>query len=153
MKYIKFFFLSLVALLTMSCDKGPDLELTVQRFPEAAFYSGELTQLVGQEQSTLPAHVEMNRLDNGGYSLSIAADNPGIEDDHQYILFKEIDGEMLCDTLKFEHENIVGKFNLTECTFASLDAELSKDRAKVTLDFGNDKVWTCDIESEEIKLE
>ena len=78
MKYIKFFFLSLVALLTMSCDKGPDLELTVQRFPEAAFYSGELTQLVGQEQSTLPAHVEMNRLDNGGYSLSIAADNPGI---------------------------------------------------------------------------
>ena len=55
--------------------------------------------------------------------------------------------------LTLVHENIVGKLNLTECTFASLDAEFSKDRAKITLDFGNDKVWTCDIESEEIKLE
>lgn len=150
MKHIKFLFLSFVAVIAMSCDKGPDLELTVQRFPEAAFYSGELTQQVGEEQSVYTTYVELNKLHSGGYSFSIAVDS---EENWQYVLFKEVDGEMNSDMLTLVHENIVGKLNLTECTFASLDAELSKDRAKITLDFGNDKVWTCDIESEEIKLE
>jgi hypothetical protein len=150
MKHIKFLFLSFVAVIAMSCDKGPDLELTVQRFPEAAFYSGELTQQVGEEQSVCTTYVELNKLHSGGYSFSIAVDS---EENGQYVLFKEVDGEMNSDMLTLVHENIVGKLNLTECTFASLDAELSKDRAKITLDFGNDKVWTCDIESEEIKLE
>lgn len=150
MRYIKFFFLSLVALLTISCDKGPDLELTVQRFPEAAFYSGELTQQVGEEQSVYTTYVELNKLHSGGYSLSIAVDS---EENGEYVLFKEVDGEMNRDTLRFYHQEIVGKLNLTDRTFALLDAELSKDRAKITLDFGNDKVWTCDIDAEKIMLE
>jgi hypothetical protein len=150
MKHIKFLFLSLVAVIAMSCDKGPDLELTVQRFPEAAFYSGELTQQVGEEQSVYTTYVELNKLHSGGYSFSIAVDS---EENGEYVLFKEVDGEMNCDTLRFSHQEIVGKLNLTDRTFALLDAELSKDRAKITLDFGDDKVWTCDIESEEIKLE
>ena len=110
MKYIKFLFLSFVALIAMSCDKGPDLELTVQRFPEAAFYSGELTQQVGEEQSVYTTYVELNKLHSGGYSFSIAVDS---EENGQYVLFKEVDGEMNSDMLTLVHENIVGKLNLT----------------------------------------
>ena len=48
MRSIKFLFLSLVAVVTMSCDPDQsDLEYDVQRFPEAAFYEGDLTEQVG----------------------------------------------------------------------------------------------------------
>ena len=128
MKHIKFLFLSFVAVIAMSCDKGPDLELTVQRFPEAAFYSGELTQQVGEEQSVYTTYVELNKLHSGGYSFSITVDS---EENWQYVLFKEVDGEMNSDMLTLVHENIVGKLNLTECTFASLEIGRASCRERV----------------------
>jgi hypothetical protein len=43
--------------------------------------------------------------------------------------------------------------NLDEHTFASLDAVLTPNRAVITLDFGDDRVWTCDIPAEIHMLE
>ena len=153
MKYIKFLFLSFVALIAMSCDKGPDLELTVQRFPEAAFYEGDLTEQVGEEQSTFLVHAELHKLMLGGYSLSIGDVGTDIQHEPQYILFSRVDGELLNDKVVLTADNIAGKINLDEHIFTSLSAELTKDRAVITLDFGDDRVWTCDIPAEIHMLE
>lgn len=43
--------------------------------------------------------------------------------------------------------------NLDEHTFTSLSAELTEHSAKITLDFGDGRVWTCDIPAEIHMLE
>jgi hypothetical protein len=72
MKYIKFLFLSFATIVAMSCDPDQsDRELSIQRFPEAAFYEGDLTEQVGEEQTTFPVYIEMHRRDDGLYNFSI----------------------------------------------------------------------------------
>ena len=154
MKYIKFLFLSLAAVVAMSCDPDQsDRELSIQRFPEAAFYEGDLTEQVGEEQSTFLVHAELHKLMLGGYSLSIGDVGTDIQHEPQYILFSRVDGELLNDKVVLTADNIAGKINLDEHIFTSLSAELTKDRAVITLDFGDDRVWTCDIPAEIHMLE
>ena len=154
MKYIKFLFLSLAAVVAMACSK-PDLNEmpAVQRFPDAAYYQGDLTEQVGEEQSTFLVHAELHKLMLGGYSLSIGDVGTDIQHEPQYILFSRVDGESLNDKVVLAADNIAGKINLDEHIFTSLSAELTKDRAVITLDFGDGKVWTCDIPAEIHMLE
>lgn len=154
MKYIKFLFLSLAAVVAMACSK-PDLNEmpAVQRFPDAAYYQGDLTEQVGEEQSTFLVHAELHKLMLGGYSLSIGDVGTDIQHEPQYILFSRVDGELLNDKVVLTADNIAGKINLDEHIFTSLSAELTKDRAVITLDFGDDRVWTCDIPAEIHMLE
>ena len=153
MKYIKFLFLSLAAVVAMACE--PDLNdcPEIQRFPEAAFYQGDLIEQVGEEQSTRLVHVELHQLMLGGYSLAIGDTGTDIQHEPQYILFSRVDGELLNDKVVLTADNIAGKINLDEHIFTSLSAELTKDRAVITLDFGDDRVWTCDIPAEIHMLE
>lgn len=154
MKYIKFLFLSLAAVVAIACSK-PDLNEmpAVQRFPDAAYYQGDLTEQVGEEQSTFLVHAELHKLMLGGYSLSIGDVGTDIQHEPQYILFSRVDGELLNDKVVLTADNIAGKINLDEHIFTSLSAELTKDRAVITLDFGDDRVWTCDIPTEIHMLE
>lgn len=154
MKYIKFLFLSLAAVVAIACSK-PDLNEmpAVQRFPDAAYYQGDLTEQVGEEQSTFLVHAELHKLMLGGYSLSIGDVGTDIQHEPQYILFSRVDGELLNDKVVLTADNIAGKINLDEHIFTSLSAELTKDRAVITLDFGDDRVWTCDIPAEIHMLE
>ena len=154
MKYIKFLFLSLAAVVAIACSK-PDLNEmpAVQRFPDAAYYQGDLTEQVGEEQSTFLVHAELHKLMLGGYSLSIGDVGTDIQHEPQYILFSRVDGELLNDKVVLTADNIAGKINLDEHIFTSLSAELTKDRAVITLDFGEDRVWTCDIPAEIHMLE
>lgn len=154
MKYIKFLFLSLAAVVVMSCEpRGIDLENDVQRFPDAAFYQGELTEQVGEVQTTFLVHVELYKLSEGGYSLSIGDVGTDIQHEPQYILFRGLDGEMLNDKVVLAAENIAGMINIYEHTFTSLDAELTEQSAVITLDFGGGKVWRCDVPAEIHMLE
>lgn len=148
MKYIKFLFLSLAAVVAMSCE--PDLGdcPEIQRFPEAAFYQGDLVEQVGDEQSTCLVHVEFYQLVTGGYSLAIGDVGTDIQHQPEYILFSRLDGELDAGKITFAAENIAGMINLDEHTFASLDAVLTPNRAVITLDFGDGRVWTCDIPAE-----
>ena len=84
MKYIKFLFLSFAAVVAMACSK-PDLNEmpAVQRFPEAAYYQGDLTEQVGEEQSTFLVHAELHKLMLGGYSLSIGDVGTDIQQTHK----------------------------------------------------------------------
>jgi hypothetical protein len=154
MKYIKFLFLSLAAVVAIAYSK-PDLNEmpAVQRFPDAAYYQGDLTEQVGEEQSTFLVHAELHKLMLGGYSLSIGDVGTDIQHEPQYILFSRVDGELLNDKVVLTADNIAGKINLDEHIFTSLSAELTKDRAVITLDFGNDRVWTCDVPAEIHMLE
>ena len=154
MKYIKFLFLALAAVVAMACEpRGIDLENDVQRFPDAAFYQGDLIEQVGDAQTTFLVHVELNKLTNGGYSLSIGDVDTDIQHEPQDILFRRLDGELLDGTITLSAENIAGMINLDEHTFASLDAVLTPNRAVITLDFGDGKVWRCDIPAEIHMLE
>ncbi len=153
MKYIKFLFLSLVAIITMACDPDFDKPLTVQRFPDAAFYEGDLTEQVGEEQSTFFMHVELYKLTEGGYSLAITDAGTDIQREPMAVFFRRLDGELIDGKLTLSAEDVTGMVNLDEHTFASLDAELTADRAKINLDFGDGKVWTCDIEAVIFMLE
>ena len=153
MKYIKFLFLSLVAIITMSCDPDFDKPLTVQRFPDAAFYEGDLTEQVGEEQSTFFMHVELYKLTEGGYSLAITDAGTDIQREPMAVLFRRLDGVCDAGVITLAAENVAGMINLDEHTFVSLNAELTADRAVITLDFGDDKIWTCDIEAVAIMLE
>ena len=149
MKYIKFLFLSLAAVVAMACSK-PDLNEmpAVQRFPDAAYYQGDLTEQVGEEQSTFLVHAELHKLMLGGYSLSIGDVGTDIHHEPQDILFRRLDGELLDGTITLSAENIAGMIDLDEHTFTSLSAELTEHSAKITLDFGDGRVWTCDIPAE-----
>ena len=153
MEYIKFLLLSFVAVVAMSCEPNLDQAREVQRFPEAAYYRGELTQRVGEEQTTLFVHVELHALTEGGYLLSIGEEGTNIQHEPQAILFSRLDGELNQGKVTLVAEDVVGKINLAEHTFTSLNAELTADRAVITLDFGDDKVWTCDIPAEVFYLE
>ena len=153
MKYIKFLFLSLVAVVAMACE--PDLNdcPEIQRFPEAAFYQGDLTEQVGEEQGTFFMHVELHKLTEGGYSLAITDAGTDIQREPMAVLFRRLDGELDAGIISFAAEDVTGMINLDEHTFASLAAELTPDRAKINLDFGDGKVWTCDIEAVVFALE
>lgn len=153
MKYIKFLFIAVVAIISMACEPDLDQALEVQRFPEAAYYRGDLVQQVGQEQTTFLVHVELHSLTEGGYLLSICEEGTDIQHEPQAILFKKLDGEMNNDKVTLVAEGVVGMINLAEHTFASLNAELTADRAVITLDFGGEKVWICDIAAEVFMLE
>lgn len=154
MNRIKFLLLSLAAVVAMACEpRGIDLENDVQRFPDAAFYQGDLIEQVGDAQTTFLVHVELYKLTNGGYSLSIGDVGTDIQHEPQYILFRRLDGEMLNDNVVLKAENITGMINLREHTFALLDAELTEQSAAITLDFGDGKVWRCDIPAEIHMLE
>lgn len=154
MKYIKFLFLSLAAVVAMACEpRGIDLENDIQRFPDAAFYQGYLTEQVGEVQTTFLVHVELYKLTEGGYSLSIGDVGTDIQHEPQYILFRRLDGELLNDKVVISAENIAGKVNLDDHIFTSLSAELTNDRAVITLDFCDNRVWTCDIPAEIHMLE
>ena len=148
MKYIKFLFLSLAAVVAMACE--PDLNdcPEIQRFPEAAFYQGDLTEQVGEEQSTRLVHVELHQLMMGGYSLAIGDVGTDIQHEPEYILFRRLDGVCDAGVITLAAENVAGMINLDEHTFASVNAELTPSRAVITLDFGGDRVWTCDIPAE-----
>ena len=149
MKYIKFLFLSLVAVVAMACSK-PDLNEmpAVQRFPDAAYYQGDLTEQVGEEQSTRLVHVELHQLMMGGYSLAIGDVGTDIQHEPEYILFRRLDGVCDAGVITLAAENVAGMINLDEHTFASVNAELTPSRAVITLDFGDGRVWTCDIPAE-----
>ena len=153
MKYIKFLFLSLAAVVAMACE--PDLNdcPEIQRFPEAAYYQGDLIEQVGEEQNIRLVHVELYQLVTGGYSLAIGDVGTDIQHEPEYILFRRLDGVCDAGVITLAAENVVGMINLDEHTFASLDAVLTPNRAVITLDFGNDKVWTCDIPAEIHMLE
>ena len=148
MKYIKFLFLSFVAVVAMACE--PDLNdcPEIQRFPEAAFYQGDLIEQVGEEQSTRLVHVELHQLMLGGYSLAIGDTGTDIQHEPEYILFRRLDGVCDAGVITLVAENVAGMINLDEHTFASLDAVLTPNRAVITLDFGDGRVWTCDIPAE-----
>lgn len=153
MKCIKFLLLSLAAVVAMACE--PDLNdcPEIQRFPEAAFYQGDLVEQVGDEQSTRLVHVEFYQLVTGGYSLAIGDVGTDIQHQPEYILFSRLDGKLDAGKITFAAENVAGMINLDEHTFASLDAVLTPNRAVITLDFGDDRVWTCDIPAEIHMLE
>lgn len=153
MKYIKFLFLSLAAVVAMACE--PDLNdcPEIQRFPEAAFYQGDLIEQVGEEQSTRLVHVELHQLMLGGYSLAIGDTGTDIQHEPEYILFRRLDGVCDAGVITLAAENVAGMINLDEHTFASLDAVLTPNRAVITLDFGDGRVWTCDIPAEIHMLE
>ena len=153
MKYIKFLFLSFAAVVAMACE--PDLNdcPEIQRFPEAAFYQGDLTEQVGEEQSTRLVHVELHQLMLGGYSLAIGDTGTDIQHEPEYILFRRLDGVCDAGVITLAAENVAGMINLDEHTFASLDAVLTPNRAVITLDFGGDRVWSCDIPAEIHMLE
>ena len=153
MKYIKFLFLSLVAVIAMACDPDFDKPLTAQRFPDAAFYEGDLTEQMGEEQGTFFMHVELHKLTEGGYSLAITDAGTDIQREPMAIFFRRIDGELIDGKVTLYAENLAGMLNLDEHTFASLNAELTADRAKINLDFGDGRVWTCDIEAVKFYLE
>ena len=148
MKYIKFLFLSFAAVVAMACE--PDLNdcPEIQRFPEAAFYQGDLIEQVGEEQSTRLVHVELHQLMLGGYSLAIGDTGTDIQHEPEYILFRRLDGVCDAGVITLAAENVAGMINLDEHTFASLDAVLTPYRAVITLDFGDGRVWTCDIPAE-----
>ena len=153
MKYIKFLFLSLAAVVAMACEPGLEDCPEIQRFPEAAFYQGDLIEQVGEEQSTRLVHVELHQLMLGGYSLAIGDTGTDIQHEPEYILFRRLDGVCDAGVITLAAENVAGMINLDEHTFASLDAVLTPNRAVITLDFGNDRVWTCDIPAEIHMLE
>jgi hypothetical protein len=48
---------------------------------------------------------------------------------------------------------VVGTINLGEHTFVSLSAELTADRAIIVLDFGDGKVWNCEVDAVKHMLE
>ena len=148
MKYIKFLFLSLVAVVAMACE--PDLEdcPEIQRFPEAAFYEGDLIEQLGEVQNTRLVHIEFYQLVTGGYSLAIGDVGTDIQHEPEYILFRRLDGVCDAGVLTLAAENVAGMINLDEHTFASVNAVLTPSRAVITLDFGGDRVWSCDIPAE-----
>ena len=153
MKFIKFLFLSLAAVVAMACEPDLNDAPDVQRFPEAAFYQGDLTEQLGEEQNTRLVHVEFYQLVTGGYSLAIGDVGTDIQHEPEYILFRRLDGVCDAGVLTLAADNVVGMINLDEHTFASVNAVLSPSRAIITLDFGDGKVWTCDIPAEIHNLE
>ena len=153
MKFIKFLFLSLAAVVAMACEPDLNDAPDVQRFPEAAFYQGDLTEQLGEEQNTRLVHVEFYQLVTGGYSLAIGDVGTDIQHEPEYILFRRLDGVCDAGVLTLAADNVVGMINLDEHTFASVNAVLSPSRAIITLDFGDGKVWTCDIPAEIHMLE
>ena len=153
MKFIKFLFLSLAAVVAMACEPGLNDAPDVQLFPEAAFYQGDLTEQLGEEQNTRLVHVEFYQLVTGGYSLAIGDVGTDIQHEPEYILFRRLDGVCDAGVLTLAADNVVGMINLDEHTFASVNAVLSPSRAIITLDFGDGKVWTCDIPAEIHNLE
>ena len=153
MKYIQFLFLSLAAVVAMACEPDLNDAPDVQRFPEAAFYQGDLTEHLGEEQNTRLVHVEFYQLVTGGYSLAIGDVGTDIQHEPEYILFRRLDGVCDAGVLTLAADNVVGMINLDEHTFASVNAVLSPSRAIITLDFGDGKVWTCDIPAEIHNLE
>jgi hypothetical protein len=154
MRTIKFLFLSLFVVVAASCEsRDGDLRNEMQRFPEAAFYWGELTQTVGEEQTLRQVYIELHKLAEGGYLLSIGDEGTDIQGEPQYILFNRLDAELDAGKITFAGENIVGKLNLSEHIFTSLSAELTADRAVIALDFGDGKVWCCVVDAVKHMLE
>ena len=153
MKYIKFLLLSIVSFVAMACE--PDLEdcPEIQRFPEAAFYEGDLIEQIGEVQNTRLVHIEFYQLVTGGYSLAIGDVGTDIQHEPEYILFRRLDGVCDAGVLTLAAENVAGMINLDEHTFASVNAVLTPSRAVITLDFGGDRVWSCDIPAEIHMLE
>ena len=153
MKYIKFLLLSIVSFVAMACE--PDLEdcPEIQRFPEAAFYEGDLIEQIGEVQNTRLVHIEFYQLVTGGYSLAIGDVGTDIQHEPEYILFRRLDGVCDAGVLTLAAENVAGMINLDEHTFASVNAVLTPSRAVITLDFGGDRVWSCDIPAEIQMLE
>ena len=148
MKYIKFLLLSIVSFVAMACE--PDLEdcPEIQRFPVAAFYEGDLIEQIGEVQNTRLVHIEFYQLVTGGYSLAIGDVDTDIQHEPEYILFRRLDGVCDAGVLTLAAENVAGMINLDEHTFASVNAVLTPSRAVITLDFGGDRVWSCDIPAE-----
>lgn len=153
MKYIKFLLLSFIAVITMACEPNLNQVYEVQKFPEAAYYSGDLMQQVGEEQTTLFTHVELYKQDDGSYWLTLGPDGTDIQIEPQFIILKELVGDMVDGTLTLAAEDVVGTINLGEHTFASLNAELTADRAIIALDFGDGKVWSCEVDAVKHMLE
>ena len=153
MKYIKFLLLSIVSFVAMACE--PDLEdcPEIQRFPEAAFYEGDLIEQLGEVQNTRLVHIEFYQLVTGGYSLAIGDVGTDIQHEPEYILFRRLDGVCDAGVITLAAENVAGMINLDEHTFASVNAVLTPSRAVITLDFGGDRVWSCDIPAEIQMLE
>ena len=153
MKYIKFLLLSIVSFVAMACE--PDLEdcPEIQRFPVAAFYEGDLIEQIGEVQNTRLVHIEFYQLVTGGYSLAIGDVGTDIQHEPEYILFRRLDGVCDAGVITLAAENVAGMINLDEHTFASVNAVLTPSRAVITLDFGGDRVWSCDIPAEIHMLE
>ena len=154
MRTIKFLFLSLFVVVAASCEsRDVDLRNEMQRFPEAAFYWGELTQTVGEEQTLRQVYIELHKLAEGGYLLSIGDEGTDIQGEPQYILFNRLDAELDAGKITFAGENIVGKLNLSEHTFTLLSAELTAEQATIALDFGDGMVWSCEVDAVKHMLE
>ena len=154
MRTIKSLLLSLCAVVAVACELNEvELPNEMQKFPEAAFYLGDLTQMEGEEQSVRHVYIELHKLDDGGYSLAIGDEGTNIQGESQYILFNKLDGELSAGVLSLVGDNVVGKINLSEHTFASLGAELTADKAIIALDFGEGKSWYCEVDAVRHMLE
>lgn len=148
MKYIKFLFLSLAAVVAMSCDPDQsDRELSIQRFPEAAFYEGDLTEQVGEEQTTFPVHIEMHRRDDGLYNFSIGDVGTDIQHEPQYLSFYKLNGAFVDGRLSIWGDNVLGIINADQFTFLRLDVELTADKAKINIEFDENKSWSCEVDA------
>lgn len=154
MKYIKFLFLSFATIVAMSCDPVmPDLEHDIQRFPEAAFYQGELTECVGEEQTTFPVHIEMHRRDDGLYNFSIGDTGTDIQHEPQYLSFYKLSGALVDGTLSIQGDNVLGMINADQFTFLRLDVELTADKATINIEFDENKSWSCEADAIIFNLE
>ena len=153
MKSIKFLLLSFATVITMACEPNLNQVYEVQEFPEDAYYSGDLVQQVGEEHTTFFVHVELHKQDDGRYLLTLGPEGTDIQHEPQFIIFKNLEGDLVNGSLPLAAENVVGTINLGEHTFVSLSAELTADRAIIALDFGDDKMWNCEVDAVKHMLE
>ena len=85
--------------------------------------------------------------------MSIGDVGTDIQHEPEYILFRRLDGVCDAGVITLAAENVAGMISLDVHTFASVNAELTPSRAVITLDFGGDRVWSCDIPAEIHMLE
>lgn len=154
MKYIKFLFLSLAAIVAMSCEPDQsDIELGIQRFPDAAFYEGQSIKCVGDDQVPFLAHIEMRRRDDGLYNFSIFDTNADVQHDTQCVSFYKLHGVLADGTLSIKGDNVLGAINADQFTFLNLDVEFTKDKATIYIQFDDNKSWHCEADAIIPKLE
>jgi hypothetical protein len=132
----------------MSCDPDQsDLEYDVQRFPEAAFYEGDLTEQVGDEQTTFPIHIELYRRDDGLYNFSIGDVGTDIQHEPQYLSFYKLNGVLVDDRLSIVGDNVLGMINADQFTFSHFDVVLTAKKATVNIQFDDNKSWHCEADA------